>query len=797
MKDKINFDYSLEPGKTIRNIRKYDYKNPVISIIIPIYNGGEYLNQTINSVLNQTYPLYEVLIIDDGSTDKNTLNIIDEVEKKDDRIFVYHKENTGVSSSRDFGAQKTNKSSNYFVFLDCDDLLEPTFLETTYFSLLSHPECSWAYTDNVGFGNNKYIWQRYFNFDIMKRENILVNTALIRKKDFFEVNGYQLREKSVYEDWNLWLKLLKNNKKPVHLNHFGFWYRRSDIGELTKAKKSNEKKAEKIIKETVKNINNYVDAVQYPYYNYNWDGIEQIKDIVYPQYKQNDKIKILMCIPWMVMGGADKFNLDLIKLIDKSKYEVSIIITQPTEYKWRQLFEQECLEVFDLTTFIDHKYWNSFINYLIKSRNIDIFLNTNSTFGYASIPYIKSTFPNLRIIDYIHMEEWYNRNGGYSRDSKMVNDFIDKTLFCNKKSEQIYNEYFGICKDKTETVYIGVDHNKFNPEKFDKNYLKQKYQIPMNKYIISYICRIDYQKRPYLLLKIIKLLLESRKDFLFLVVGDGPLLKNIKNLARKEKISKYIKFLGATNTPEDIYAMSDLTINCSIKEGLALTAYESLAMNVPVISSDVGGQSELINSDVGVIVPLFQSENEINNFDYSLEEVKLYTDGINKIISNLDSYKNKCRKRIIDSFSLENMIKSMEYQFDYVYRNPNKNSIENGERLKKFQCLSLELINFYFLTYKEEINYLTNQYRNKFFGKISDSFKNKHRVLYSIKCFIYKFIGKFHLEIEADMLYKAFYNLLSGMINFIKSIILFIKWILRLFIYILAKLKNIVLKKHN
>ena len=152
--------------------------------------------------------------------------------------------------------------------------------------------------------------------------------------------------------------------------------------------------------------------------------------VLLPQNVQNkDKKKLLFIIPWMVMGGADKFNLDVLKLLDKNKYEVTIITTIPTIYQWRVFFEKEAYEVFDLSTFIDEKYWNGFINYIIDSRKIDLVLVSNSSYGYASIPYIKACYPTIPIIDYIHMEEWYNRNGGYSRDSSAVNEFIDKTYF--------------------------------------------------------------------------------------------------------------------------------------------------------------------------------------------------------------------------------------------------------------------------------------------------------------------------------------------------------------------------------
>ena len=78
-------------GKTIENLKTYKQDEPVISIIIPFYNDKEYINQSVNSILNQTFPLFEILIIDDGSTDEESIDLLNNIEKIDNRIKVFHK----------------------------------------------------------------------------------------------------------------------------------------------------------------------------------------------------------------------------------------------------------------------------------------------------------------------------------------------------------------------------------------------------------------------------------------------------------------------------------------------------------------------------------------------------------------------------------------------------------------------------------------------------------------------------------------------------------------------------------
>ena len=167
----MKFDFSKEPGKELKKIEFTTKLEPIISIIMPFYNDKKYIKQSVTSVLNQTFPCFELLIIDDGSKDKESLEELEKISKLDKRIKVFHKENEGVSATRDYGAKKAEKNSKYLVFLDSDDLLNETFLETCYWTLETNPKATWAYTDSVGFEGQEYTWNKYFNCNKMKKEN--------------------------------------------------------------------------------------------------------------------------------------------------------------------------------------------------------------------------------------------------------------------------------------------------------------------------------------------------------------------------------------------------------------------------------------------------------------------------------------------------------------------------------------------------------------------------------------------------------------------------------------------------
>lgn len=100
---------------------------PRISVVVPVYNVEKYLNRCIDSVINQTYKDFELVLIDDGSVD-NSGAICDQYSQKDNRIRVVHKENGGASLARNCGID--NAKGEFVMFVDSDDYIEPEMLET-------------------------------------------------------------------------------------------------------------------------------------------------------------------------------------------------------------------------------------------------------------------------------------------------------------------------------------------------------------------------------------------------------------------------------------------------------------------------------------------------------------------------------------------------------------------------------------------------------------------------------------------------------------------------------------------
>ena len=165
----MNFENS--PGK--QRLEQFDstkIKQRYVSIVTPYYNASKYIMETANSVLNQTFPFFEWIIVNDGSTSEHELKVLEKIENMDDRIKIYHQENGGASKARNYGISKSQ--TEYIVFLDADDLIDPLYLEYTFLGIYTNQEASWTFTNSIGFDKQEYLWEPEFSTTRMKEENI-------------------------------------------------------------------------------------------------------------------------------------------------------------------------------------------------------------------------------------------------------------------------------------------------------------------------------------------------------------------------------------------------------------------------------------------------------------------------------------------------------------------------------------------------------------------------------------------------------------------------------------------------
>ncbi|MCL5030011.1 MAG: glycosyltransferase [Bacteroidetes bacterium] len=196
---------------------------PLVSIFMPVYNGEKYLSETLDSLLSQTFSGFEIIIVDDGSTDR-TLDIATGYAKRDERIKVFSVEHRGEVFARNFALTKISSTSKYLMNHDSDDISMPQKLEKLVTYLESEPDvdiagCAAEYFNDQG----KQLGQPSIEYDYpaikntFGRKNSVINSAaLIRKKVFDKIGNYREEFKSV-DDYDFFARALIAGFKIINL----------------------------------------------------------------------------------------------------------------------------------------------------------------------------------------------------------------------------------------------------------------------------------------------------------------------------------------------------------------------------------------------------------------------------------------------------------------------------------------------------------------------------------------------------------------------------------------------------
>lgn len=197
--------------------------NPIFSIIIPCYNQGAYLKDALDSLENCDGFLFEVIIVNDGSTDAYTNNYISSL--KGGRYTIIEQANAGLAAARNAGIQRS--SGEFILPLDADNKIRPIFLTESLKELRASPQVAVFYGNAAYFGERSGEWvPGEFNLQKLLISNYIDACAVIRKSVLDQVGFYDTQMKYMgWEDWEMWLRISSNGFKFHYCNQVVFDYR--------------------------------------------------------------------------------------------------------------------------------------------------------------------------------------------------------------------------------------------------------------------------------------------------------------------------------------------------------------------------------------------------------------------------------------------------------------------------------------------------------------------------------------------------------------------------------------------
>lgn len=195
---------------------------PKVSVVIPCYNHGRYLDEAIDSVLAQTFDDFEIVVVDDGSTEAFTIDLLRGYHRKKTRVL--HTVNMGLAAARNTAIAAA--LGQYILPLDADDRIEPTYLERAVAVLDRDPQVAIVYCRARLFGAVESEWLLPdYTLERMLLDNVIFCSAVFRRGDWTAIGGYDPGMVYGWEDYDFWLGIIERGGQVVRLPEILFCYR--------------------------------------------------------------------------------------------------------------------------------------------------------------------------------------------------------------------------------------------------------------------------------------------------------------------------------------------------------------------------------------------------------------------------------------------------------------------------------------------------------------------------------------------------------------------------------------------
>ncbi len=596
---------------------------PQVTIITPFLDAGPVFLDTARSVLRQSFQQWEWLIVNDGSTDAGSLAILDEYRGADPRIRVIdHPVNRGLSAARNSAAGAAR--TPYIVQLDSDDLLEPTAVEKWWWCLESNPQLAFVKGYSVGFGAQHYLWSRGFHEGRAFLEDNLVDaTSMIRYEVFQAVGGSDESIRGGLEDWDFWLRCAAaghwGDSIPEYLN----WYRRRP-SQTDRWPNLRPEQRHGAFKRRLRRRYPGLWSGTFPQ-PAGQDGMSRgtIPDVL-PCENRLRKVgrRLLVIVPWLTIGGADKFVLDLLSQLSRRGWETSVVTTLAGDHSGQPRATAHTPDVFVLHHFLQLRDYPRFLRYLIASRQHDLVLIHGSELGYKLLPYLRAHFPGVAFVDFTHNEERSWKEGGYPRMAVSFQDLLDLSLVSSRYLKE-WMTTRGAEPGRVEVCHTNVDGDLWRPDVARRRTTRRELGIDADTPMLLFAGRMCAQKRPLMLADTVLALERRGVRFVAVAAGDGPELPGLHAFVQRHGLEHRLRLPGAVpnDRVRDLMTAADVFFLPSEHEGIALSIYEAMATGLCVVGADVGGQRELVTPECGVLVARSTDAEEAARYDAVLSEL--------------------------------------------------------------------------------------------------------------------------------------------------------------------------------
>lgn len=374
--------------------------------------------------------------------------------------------------------------------------------------------------------------------------------------------------------------------------------------------------------------------------------------------RQSTRNKILHILWSGEIGGTEEFVITLLKYFDYSKYEISLcfLSRKGQIYEESKMLNNVNVAFIGIKNGVDIRGAFKFACYLSKGKFDVIHSHMRNFLSTAVLSLFSSGVPKILThhIGPVDKRLFAKERRFYKVFSGIFN--IITAISCTVK-ENLTNDLCVKPADKIKVIYNGIDLNKFNKSDAVPSDLKDI--LRLDKYIIGFIGRMEYFKRPLLFIEIASGLIKKDNNLYFVMVGDGPELENCKKLINEYGLGNYFKLLGFRRDIPEILELFNAILFTTSGEGFGIVIIEAMAKKIPVFAINDGAVPEIIN-------------HKVNGFLLESTDPELIADQVIEGIQDkelISKIKNQCIVDVRLRFSISTSVRKMDELYQKVLSN--------------------------------------------------------------------------------------------------------------------------------
>ncbi len=642
-----------------------------VSVIIPCYNYARFLPDAVGSVLRQTFDDYEIIIVNDGSTDHSKELAVKLLSENPARpMLLIDQPNAGQPAiSRNNGIRRAR--GEYILCLDADDLIEPTMLSECAAALDANKNVGVAYTDRCDFNNDNPSDQKIYkaepyNLHRLRTACHIWCCSMFRKTAWEKVGGYRTNVRGM-EDWDFWIACGAKGVYGHYIPKPLFDYRLHGESLFTEVKKNFQAKMAQVF------LNN---AELYTPEELAWArgllGQAAPAPSTSPSFDPKTSTVLLFTDDPTTYGTAQYNHMLLCELHKhwgkvvcvQSRAENTMVKERVALGIEHQFLEYDTVNNFSKTVtdtetaqrifsavkpaliiFSDCCPFSSFAGkHTAMAMKIPIV-----TVVHCTAPYLAKNLPQL--LEPLKVQYAYARS----------------VITVSNASLKLLHQHYGLAANKGVAIYNGRPHRYFAAiDLAARENLRKAHGIPDQAVVCLTTARLEKAKGYQHLLPVMERL-KTEKDWsklYFVWAGKGPLEEILRRELKARGVLDHVRMIGeCENVPEWLSA-SDILIHPSHFETISLSVLEAMARGLAVAASSVGGVPEALGSTGKLLADPTQDEGK---FTLELTETLLSWTRDAKLRMETGA---QSRKRAVEMFTEQRMLRDTLAVLDAALKNP-------------------------------------------------------------------------------------------------------------------------------